>query len=109
MTKNADELEYLVMRAVADDIEEFEMIVSEIAKWTNGNNAMPNSTQVERALLEAIADKRVKAYEVLGTSNQLTETQADSENLHRLWFYITDQGKTKMQDFEASVNEAEGK
>jgi uncharacterized Zn finger protein len=97
------------MQAVADDFEEFEMIVSEIAKWTNANDGVPNSTQIERALLKAIADKRVKAYEADGPSNQLTETQADSENLQRLWFYITDQGKTQMQSFEASVGEAERK
>lgn len=109
MTRIADELDYLVMQAVADDFEEFEMIVNEITKWSVCKDAVPNSEQIERALLEAITERRVKAYAVIGPSNQLTETKANSDNLQGLWFIITDHGKTQMQRFEASVQEAESK
>jgi hypothetical protein len=109
MTNKDNGLEYLVLQAVANDFEEFEMIVGEIAKWTNGYQAAPDRRQIEQALMTAIAGEDIKAYEPREGHRQLVATQADPRKIHSLWFYITEQGKSRMQRLEALEHEAESK
>ncbi|MGD0730978.1 MAG: hypothetical protein ABR956_06920 [Terracidiphilus sp.] len=105
MAQRTDELEYLVLQAVANDFEEFGMIVSDIAKWTSGNQSTPDHRHIEQALMAAIAREEITAYECSETTNQLITTQADTQKLRELWFYITEQGKTRMQRLEAMEEE----
>ncbi len=105
MTNNANDLKYLVLQAVANDFEEFEMIVGEIGKWTSGDKPSPDAGRIEDALMKAIADEEVKAYEPREGHRQLVPRQADPQKIHSLWFYITKQGLARMQKLE---EEAEG-
>jgi hypothetical protein len=100
MAQRTDELDYLVLQAVANDFEEFEMIVSDIAKWTTGEQTAPDPGQIETALITAIDNGEITAYECSETSNQFIATRADTETLRAYWFYITEQGKTRMQRLE---------
>ena len=106
MTSNSYELEYLVLQAVANDFEEFEMIASEIAKWTTGDESAPDASQIEQVLMKTISNDDVRAYEPREGHRQLVATQADPQKIHSLWFYITEQGIARMQKLE---EEAEGK
>jgi hypothetical protein len=100
MTNNHDELGRMVLEAVANDYEELEMIVSEIVKWAGSINDAPNRNQIEYALMVSIADKDVEAYEYSEKSCRYIPTSADSQTLHTLWFYITEQGKERLQRLE---------
>jgi hypothetical protein len=83
MTNNTNQLEYLVLQAVANDFEDFETIVSEIGKWTTGGEPGPDASQIEHALMMAIADENAKAYQTREGHGQLVATKADPQNIHR--------------------------
>jgi hypothetical protein len=100
VTRNNDELGRMVLEAVADDYEELEMIVHDIAKCMSKVEDAPDKRQIELALMKSIADKDVKAYEVSETSGQLISTHADPQRIHTLWFYITEQGKESLRRLE---------
>jgi hypothetical protein len=104
MTNNTNELERLVLQSVANDFEELEMIVSEIGKWTSGNEAAPDASRIEPALMDAIREGSVKAYD-----HELVPTEADPQRIHSLWFYITKQGLTRMQRLEVLEEGTKGK
>ncbi len=91
----------LVMEACADDYEEFSMIVSEIAKWTNGTPHAPSVSQIEHALLQSIADNDISAFEVYENRLRLTVTRPDHESISTLWFYVTEQGKERLKETDA--------
>jgi hypothetical protein len=100
MTNTPDDLDYLVLQAVADDFEEFEMIVNEITKWTSTNTRAPNVERIQQALMRAIAEGTVKTYEPREGDRQLVTAEADPQRIHNLWFYISEQGKLRMQKLE---------
>ncbi len=100
MTNTLDDLDYLVLQAVADDFEEFEMIVNEITKSTSDNQTAPGVDLIQHALMRATAEGTVKAYEPREGHRQLVATEADPQRIHSLWFYITEEGKLRMQKLE---------
>lgn len=98
---NNDELGRMVLEAVANDYEELEMIISEVVKWTTADGSgTPDRSQIEHALIASITDKDVQAYRPSEPSAQLVPAMADPQNLHTLWFYITEQGKEKLRTLE---------
>jgi hypothetical protein len=97
MTNVLGDLDYLVLQAVADDFEEFEMIVNEITKWTS-NKMTPDVDRIQQALMKATAEGLVRAYE--SRDHQLVATKADPQKIHSLWFYVTEEGKLRMQKLE---------
>lgn len=100
MINSHNELARMVLQAVANDYEDFEMIVSEIVGWTSKDNVALDVSQIQDALMKSIADKDVKAYEPSETSNHLIVTQADPQKIRTLWFYITEQGKKRLQGLD---------
>lgn len=44
---NDDELQRMVLQAVADDYEELEMIISEIVKWTTADGSGTPDRRIE--------------------------------------------------------------
>jgi hypothetical protein len=100
MTNKNDEIERLVLQAVANDYEEFDMIVHDVTKLMHGVCEAPNVIQIENALMKSIVDRNVDAYQYSETIHQYVATQADVQNLRTLWFYITDQGKRRLRDIE---------
>jgi hypothetical protein len=103
MTNTLDDLDCLVLQAVANDFEEFEMIVNEITKWTSGKTT-PDVDRIQQALLNAVASGLVKAYEPREGDHHLVATEADPRKLHSLWFYITEEGILRMQKLEEEAD-----
>jgi hypothetical protein len=101
MTNALDDLDYLVLQAVADDFEEFEMIVNEITKWTSNKTTL-DIDRIQQALMKATAAGLVKAYE--SRDHQLVATEADPQKIHSLWFYVTAEGKLRMQKLEEEAD-----
>jgi len=104
MTTTLDDLDYLILRAVVDDFEEFEMIVSEITKWTSDNKTESDVSRIQQALLNAIAEGMVKTFEPREDLRQFVATEVDPQRIHSLWFYITEQGKIRMQKLEEEAD-----
>jgi hypothetical protein len=104
MTNTLDDLDYLVLQAVANDFEEFEMIAKEITEWTSNNKTAPGIERIQQALMKAIAEGTVKAYEPREGDHQLVATEADPRKVHSLWFYVTEQGKIRMQKLEEEAD-----
>lgn len=95
----------LVMEACADNFEEFSMIVSEIAKWTNGDPSSPTISQIEEALVQSITNKDIEAFEVHNWRLRLTPVLPDHETIKELWFYVTEQGKKWVQEMREIESE----
>jgi hypothetical protein len=91
------EVNRLVMEACANSYEEFNMIVSEVGRWTNGDPNAPTMRQIEEALVQSIANKEIQAFEVHDCERHLTTVQPDHETISDLWFYVTEQGKKWVQ------------
>jgi hypothetical protein len=53
----------MVAEACANDYEDFNMIVSEVTRWTKSEFKAPDIGEIENALMSAIADNEVVAYE----------------------------------------------
>jgi len=100
MTNNYDKLYCMILLSVADDYEELEMIISEIVKRAGSGNDAPDRNQIEHALIVSIADKDVEAYEYSEKYCRFISALADPQNLHTLWFYITEQGKERLRGLE---------
>jgi hypothetical protein len=82
---------------VANDYENFEMILSEVAKWTSKYETASDAEKIKDSLMKAIADEDIKAYEYSEMLRQFIVTQADPQKIDSYWFYITEQGLTRMQ------------
>jgi hypothetical protein len=100
MAGTLGKLECLVLQSVANDYENFEMILSEIAKWTSMDATALNVDQIKDSLMKAIERENIKAYEYSEESRQFIAADADRKAIHSLWFYITEQGKKQMQKLE---------
>ena len=96
--EHRSETNRLVMRACADDYEEFSMIVSEIEEWTNVDPNAPTIHQIEEALVQSITNKDIEAFEVHECRLRLTTVLPDHETISELWFYVTEQGKKWVQE-----------
>jgi hypothetical protein len=92
------ELDRLVVQGCADDYEDFDMIVSEVIKWTRSEFKAPEVNEIENALLESIAKADVIAYAYSETHQKFVATQADHQNIRTLWFYITEGCKARLDN-----------
>lgn len=90
MTESSHELDRVVLEAVSDDYQSFESVVS---KLSQSNSAYEKVTDIERVLLSSIANKLVAAYLLHADPPYATEVGADSDNIRRYWFCITDEGR----------------
>jgi hypothetical protein len=97
MTPDNENLDHLVLFAVADDYEKFEMIASDITKRMSLIVNIPDIDKIEYALLKAIANKDVNAYEYSEITHQYISADIDSHQISTFWFYITDQGKKRLE------------
>ncbi|MGA3370133.1 MAG: hypothetical protein ABSC48_00055 [Terracidiphilus sp.] len=100
MTIYNDELERMVVEAVADDYEEFATIVQCIARCMSKVHDAPDENEIEQSLMKSIADSDVIAYEESEELHRLIATEANPQNIRTLWFYITKQGKERLRRLE---------
>lgn len=100
MRSERDELERVVLQAVANDYEEFEMVVRDVRRWMGKGHDEPEIGEIEQMLQKSIEDKFVKAYECSETFCQVMPTQANPPRSHSLLFYITEQGRERLHRLE---------
>jgi hypothetical protein len=90
MTASIHELDRVVLEAVSEDYQSFESVVSKLSKL---NAAYGGVTDIERVLLSSIANKLVAAYLIHADPPYATEVGANSDNIQRYWFCITEEGR----------------
>jgi hypothetical protein len=78
----------MVLDAVSNDFENFEMVASEVARWGGIAVNEEHTNRIERLLMRLLADKRIAAYAPSGAENLMIPTEAKSQNIRNLWFYI---------------------
>lgn len=84
------ELDRVVLEAVSEDYQSFEAVAS---KLSQANAAYFTITAVEQILLTSIASNLVAAFLLHADPPYATEVGANSENIRRYWFCITDEGR----------------
>jgi len=87
MTASFQELDRVVLEAVSEDYQSFEAVVSKLSQANCG------IAEIQRVLLSSIANKLVAAYLLHADPPYATEVGADSENISRYWFCITEEGR----------------
>jgi hypothetical protein len=84
------ELDRVVLEAVSEDYQSFEAVVSKLSQASDSNAGV---NDIERALLRSIANNFVAAYLLHADPPYATEVGADSDNIRRYWFCITEEGR----------------
>jgi molybdopterin synthase catalytic subunit len=95
---NRLEIRERILDAVANDYEEFDMVVAEVSKRKNNVAELPDAAQIEQALIELIAEKDVQAFEFIEGSSRYVPVEAKLETIRDRWFYVTEQGKRKLSE-----------
>jgi hypothetical protein len=90
MTARSHELDRAVLEAVSEEYQSFEAVVS---KLSLANLAYAGVSEVERILLSSISDNLVAAYLLHADPPYATKVGANSDNIRRYWFCITEQGR----------------
>jgi hypothetical protein len=90
MRESFHELDRVVLEAVSDDYQSFEAVISKLSQTNDGN---ADVYDIEGALLRSIANKYVAAYLLHADPPYATEVGADSDNIRRYWFCITEKGR----------------
>lgn len=90
-------LQEMILGAVADDYENFNIIFAEVSKWIkNSDWATVDIDRVERDLKESIFLGDVQAFEYSENSNRYIQVEGELSQIQDLWFYITEQGKRRL-------------
>ena len=90
MTLAFHEMNRVVLEAVSDDYQPFESVARKLSDAHAGAWAV---IDVERMLLISIANNLVAAYLIHADPPYATEVGADSSNIRRYWFCITEKGR----------------
>ena len=84
------ELDRAVLEAVSEDYQSFESIVSKLSLSDQGQCG---ATDIERTLLNSMANHLVGAYLIHADPPYATEVGANSDTIRRYWFCITEEGR----------------
>lgn len=92
MKVDDEELYRMIIEAVANDFEEFDTIIDELARWTGENFSRRDVDNIELSLFRSIRDGNVAAFEPSGIPLRLVIAQANHQTIRTQWFRITDRG-----------------
>jgi hypothetical protein len=98
--RQADEetLRKYVLRAIADDYEDFEIVLRSVNSWARKHGVVPDRQQIQEALEELINEGYAQSY-ILSSGPPATAEPVpySPELIDSLWFYITPKGKLRAQ------------
>lgn len=89
-----------VIRAVSDDYEEFQRVLTDVTAWAAERGIVVDRGGVLSALEDAIAEGYARAYVLSGTAPYSTPVQYSAARLGDLWFYVTPQGKQLARELQ---------
>jgi hypothetical protein len=96
MTKNSQLLRYWVMDSIANDYENFEMVVSETGKFAEMQGMQVDQSAIIKVLRQLIDDGDAQVYVFSGTSHLPTPADYAVDRLEDLWFYLTPKGNAAL-------------
>ncbi len=83
-----------VLCAIANDYEDFAIISDEVSKW-QGKSV--SHSEIVEALAEVISMGLAQAYVLSPTPPHTTPVGFSKDDVERLWFYVTPEGKRLVQ------------
>lgn len=89
-----DALQTDVLRAIADDYEEIESIVSDLRTWYPDRQFQKVDLAI--ALQQLIETGMASAYELSAKTGAATVVRFDHARLNELYFYASEEGKKKV-------------
>jgi hypothetical protein len=92
-TKSNQTLRNLVVRAVSDDYEEFQMLFADVAKFAAADRVDFSVDGVADALESSIQEGLVQAYVLSAQRPNPAMVEFSRERLSELWYYATPEGK----------------
>lgn len=97
MACQKDDLELIVVEAVSNDFEEFEMVVKEVQSWTRPNTEVPREESIESAIMAAVADGDIEAFMSSSAPTKLVPATVSPETVRSLWFHVNERGKERVR------------
>ena len=94
MRNESDFLKDCVITIVADDYENFEMVLKETKRLAASRRIKISENEVAEALQDAIADGSVCAYSLSPFPPHSTKVEYNADQLYGLWYYATPIGKS---------------
>jgi hypothetical protein len=95
MTASSHELYLLILRAVAEDYQSFESIVSQVSIT---DPEYGPGVEIEQSLLSLVATNLVGAYLLHADPPYATPVEATPEMIRTYWFCITEEGRKYLDD-----------
>ncbi len=92
-------LQSLVITAMANDYEDFEMILHETLNWAPQKGLTVAREEVIEALEQLIEDGYAQAW-VLSPTSPAEVVPYSRENLDNLYFYVTPRGRELVHKYE---------
>ncbi len=97
-----DRITYLVLSAMSNDYEDFEMVVREACKWAEQDGIIIARQDILRALQELISQGYAQSYVLSSTPPHVTPVDFSMENVGRIYFYVTPKGQRLVEDLDKS-------
>ena len=83
----------LVLNSVADDYEDFRIILDEVTYWGSQRGIQLTRDEVEMALLDLLSTGHVQAYELSSVPPHSTPVSFTAERARDLYYYLTPTGR----------------
>ena len=89
----APQVKDYVLRAMADDYEDFNAVFDETSKLASELGRSVTKPEVIEILESVINEGLAQAYKLSSASPWTTPVDFNKGNIEQLWFYVTPQGK----------------
>lgn len=94
-----------VLDAIADDYESLDVIVGDVSKWAEESGTSITRQGIIRALEQLIQEGSAQAYVLSSQPPYAQPVEFSSEDVDRLWFYLTPQGKRLVENLGRNAND----
>jgi hypothetical protein len=90
-----------VLRAIADDYENFERILQDVTGWAAERGIVADHRATQKALEGLVSDGYAQPYLLFsGPPGKAEATSYSAASLDELWFYLTPKGKQCVQQLQ---------
>lgn len=89
-----------VLRAIADDYEDFPMILEEVQRWSQAQLGSVTKEDVLSALEQLVVEGYAQTYILSSTAPYAKPVGFSRQNLNALSFYVTKKGRNALSQIE---------
>jgi hypothetical protein len=96
MGSNLDRIRDYIINVVANDYENFGLIVDEVSAWASKDGMAVSPEEIMQALTSLVSDGLVDSYQFSHSSGGYELCDLASSNLTDRWFYVSKTGKAHL-------------